>query len=238
MVKFSKRKMVKTTKRKPRSKNTYPRKTNLLKLIKSVSLKQAETKNTHIIQEDQQLYHNGEDIKKGMLNTTASINDGQGGTANTACRLGDQVIAKGISLKIWLANKLDRPNVMYRIVIFKYNSNENPMGIYYSQGSTNIMLRDLNTEKYTILRSYSTNLQVGYSAALTTIPSAVGKEAHKLLKFWIPLKMQKLQYQDNTDVPKNKNIGFCVSCYDSSGTLITDNIASYSYNYKFYFKDP
>lgn len=210
---------------------------SLIKLINKISLNKAETKNTHIIQEDQQLYHNQQDIKKGLLNTTASVNDGQGGTANTAVRIGDEICAKGLSIKMWFANKLDRPNIMYKVVFFYYQSDSNVFDIFYSQGSTNLMLRDLNTEKYTIITAKTFNLQVGESSAISG-GSFVGREAHRLLKFWIPLKNKKIKYHDTTDVPKFRNIGFMVCAYDSFGTLITDNIASYSYNYKLYFKDP
>lgn len=234
MVKYTKRKFGKSTsKRAARPKKSIMKKNNLVKLIKSVSLKQSETKNTHIITENIQLYHNVQNFILGTLNTTASVNDQSTGTSNTAARLGDEVIAKGLNVKMWFATKGDRPNVMFKVVVFRYPEGQTPTDIFYTQGSTNLMLRDLNIEKYKILAVKVFNIQLGYSRNAVN-----GMEGHKYLKLWIPLGQKKQRYLDTSAEPKFSNIGICTMCYDSFGTLTTDNIASYSYNYKFYFKDP
>lgn len=213
---------------------------SLVKLIKKVSLKQCETKHTHQIMENVMVYHNSINLYNNMLATYQGINDTGTGTSQNSMRVGDQVVARGISLKIWLANKLDRPNVMYKIIIYKYQSRITPTSdTFLSQGSTNIMLRDFNTEKYSIVAQKTINLQVGFSAVPTGVNGDQdGKEAHKLLKFWIPLKNKKIQYEEANLTPKYFDYGFAVVAYDSYGTLSTDIIGTYAFNMKFYFKDP
>jgi len=190
--------------------------------------------------ENNNLYHNSQFIVNGLLATTYGTGDDNSGLSANNVRLGDAVIARGLSIKLWIANKLDRPNVMYKIIIFRYQSNDNPSDIFLSQSTTNIMLRDFDTEKYSIIAQKTFNLQVGVSNVASSVNSAgaTSKEAHKYVKFYIPLKNKQIRYNNNSQIPKFKNIGFMVAPYDSYGTLTTDNIASFAYNYKFYFKDP
>jgi len=51
--------------------------------------------------------------------------------------------------------------------------------------------------------------------------------------------MMKVKYV-NTHVgqPKFIDYGVCIVPYDAWGTLETDNIASVTWSYKLYFKDP
>lgn len=214
---------------------------SLVNLIKKVSLKQAETKTAFSINENNQLYHNTVSIRQDLLYTGQGITDANNGTSAFNNRLGDTVIGRGVSIKLWLANKKDRPNVMYRIVVFRFTSGDTVTAndIFYS-GVANFMLKDYNTEKVKILYSKVVNLQVGASQTPTDGQNInYGKEAHKLIKIWIPLKNKKVVYEsDNSGTPKWSDIGFCVVPYDSYGTLTTDNIASMSYHTKFYFKDP
>lgn len=66
-------------------------------------------------------------------------------------RVGDEIIGQRINYKIWLSNKLDRPNVTYRIVVYrcpKDESETNALDIY--EGTVGNKLLDyMNTEKYT-----------------------------------------------------------------------------------------
>jgi len=223
-------------------KKTYTTPTKkLVKLIRKIALKGCETKNTHVIVENNNLFHNSQYIVNGLLATTYGTGDDNSGLSANNVRLGDQVIARGLSIKLWFANKLDRPNVMYKIIIFRYQSNDNPSDIFLSQSTTNIMLRDFDTEKYSIIAQKTFNLQIGASGTFPVGTDATKwseKEAHRYVKFYIPLKNKQIKYNNNSQIPKFKNIGFMVAPYDSYGTLTTDNIASFAYNYKFYFKDP
>lgn len=212
----------------------------LVKLINKVSLKKAETKETHRIEENINLYHNGQNIKSALLYTQQGLGDSDVGTSSYDCRVGNEIVAKGLSLKMWFANKLDRPNVMYRVVVFKYRADQVPATIFKSQGTSNIMLRDIDTDRYTILAVKNFNLNQGAAERILTVNDTfVGVEGHVYRKLWINLKNKKIQYTDNNSgSPKYYDIGFAVMTYDSWGTPTSDIIASYAFNAKLYFKDP
>jgi len=215
------------------------KKRSLVSLIKKVSLKPSETKNTHTILENQQLFHNLPKYHLGFLETLQGIDNTQSGTVWKAGRIGDEVIARGISIKLWLANKLDRPNLMWKIAVFTYQAATTPTNIFVNVNS-NIMMRDYDTDKYKIIYSKIINNQVGSSSRTNLTGATIGgAEAHKYKQIWIPLKNRKIRYSgDNLNTPQWTNYGIMLTAYDSAGTSEVDNIASYSINYKFYFKDP
>lgn len=243
MVKYSRKPGVKIGRKKSYAKKTYKKSysTNrLTKLVKRVALKavmkKSETKSTHVTEENKNLYHNVGYNITGLLNTTQAISDNQAGTSVLASRIGDQVSAKGLGIKLWLSNKLDRPNVMYRLFVYMYQSQTLPtMSDLFKSQLGNRMMDDIDVESYKILYHKRVNLQVGYSNSGGG--GGYGKECHKYLSIWIPLKLRNLIYNDGGSIPKFKNIGFAIVPFDSYGTLTTDNIASFAYSYKFYFKD-
>jgi len=104
-IKYRKKTVKKRVTRKPYKKNN---KKSLVQLIKKVSLKQSETKHTVYLQENIQLNHNSNAVIGSVLATTQSVSDLSNSTNNTACRIGDQVKAVGVSFKFWFANKLDK----------------------------------------------------------------------------------------------------------------------------------
>lgn len=218
---------------------------SLVRLIKKVSLKNTETKNTHQISENNDLNHNTQYLTTNLLYTRQGISDINTGTSSYSSRIGDEVVARGLQFKLWFANKKDRPNVMYKIIVFKYFSQSTPpTTIFKGQGSSNLMLRDLDVERIKILKVKMFNLNSGMSGVYTTDGNlygftVAGKESHKYLKIYVPLKNSKIKYiADDSGTPMRYDIGLAVMAYDSYGTLTTDTIASYGVNVKFYFKDP
>lgn len=210
---------------------------SLVALINKISLKKVETKNTHVISENINLYHNTPFIDYNHLGTTQAITDNDAGVSNVSGRIGDEIILRGLSYKFWFANKLDRPNVMYKIIIYKYQSNTPPAAPFHSQGTTNYMIRDLDTEKYKIVKVVNFNLQ-NNAQRLISQDVFQGAEGHKKVSIWIPLKNQKCKYENGTSQPRFIDYAYSIVCYDSYGTLTSDNIASYAVNRKLYFKDP
>lgn len=241
MVKYNKRsykKKAPTTNKKIVRKAKLSR---LVKLIKKVSLKKCETKNTHQISENNDLNHNTQYLTTNLLYTRQGISDNNTGTSSYSSRIGDEVIARGLQFKMWFATKLDRPNVMFKVVVFRYYSQSTPpTTIFKSQGSSNLMIRDLDTERIKILKVKMFNMNQGTSFTYNDASSAVlRKEGHKYIKIYIPLKNQKIKYiADDSGTPMKYDIGIAVMCYDSYGTLTTDTCATYAINTKFYFKDP
>ena len=238
-IKKYSRKSVKKSVKKFTKRPTMKR-SSLVSLIKKVSLKPVETKNTHSINENVQLNHNSPDLNYNHLNTAQSVGDNNTGVSNFNARIGDEIILRGLSYKFWFANKLDRPNVMYKIVIFRYKSNTTPASPapYYAQGTTNYMIRDLDVEQFKILKVVKFSIQTNAQKVITIGGAIVGAEGHKAISIWIPLKNMKMKYENGTGVPRFTDIGYNVVAYDSFGTATTDNIASFSVNRKLYFKDP
>jgi len=232
-VKKVTRKFVKRT-RKPTTKRS-----SLVKLIKSISLKNAETKYNHWLVENQNMFHNLGYIKTNLLNCTNGVGESNTGTNAFNHRIGDEIMARGISIKLWIANKLDRPNVMYRLVVFKYQSQSPPVSTALFKGANgNKIMDEIDKEYITPVYQKIFNLQVGYSAYATgTAGDADGREAHTYKQIWIPLKNKKIHYVDGGSNPKFIDYGFFIVPYDSYGTLTTDNIASFAYEQQLYFKD-
>lgn len=238
---MSNRRIAKRVYRKGKSPfKSYMNTKKLVKLINKVALKKAETKETHRIEENLQLYHNSQNVKLSLLYTLQGIGDNDTGLTSYDCRLGNEIVAKGLSIKMWFANKLDRPNVMYKVFVFRYRADSNPGTIFKTQGTSNIMLRDIDTDKFTILAIKQFNLNQGAAERIITATDTfAGTEGHVYKKFWVNLKNKKIQYTDNNGAsPKYYDIGLCVCAYDSWGTPSTDIIASYAFNAKLYFKDP
>ena len=211
---------------------------SLVALINKISLRKSETKNTHAINENTQLNHNSPLVDIYHLNTTQSVGDNNTGTSDIACRVGDEVVARGLSYKFWFANKLDRPNVMYKIVFFKFKSGSTLSSTdpYYSQGTANYMIRDIDTEKFKIVKVVKFNLENNAQRVIGTTFN--GAEGHRAVSVWLPMRNKKIKYENGSGIPMFEDYGFSVVAYDSFGTLTTDNIASFAYNRKFYFKDP
>lgn len=220
-------------------KNRVNKRGTLVRLIKKISLGQHETKQVHRVLENINVNHNQGYAFTNLLYTTQGINDNDTGANNYNCRLGDEVQGKGISIKLWIANKLDRPNIMYRLVVFKYQSQSIPtLSSIFVGANGNKIMDDLDREYITPVYQKLFNLQVGYSAYPSgSLGDADGREAHIYKKIYIPLKDKKIHYNNGGSVPKFVDYGFALIPYDSYGTLTTDNICSFSYQMKFYFKD-
>ena len=138
---YKKRSMVKRRAIRPVRRYRGKGKASLVKLIKKVSLSKVETKNTHQIVENTDLYHNLETITTNLLYTRQGISDNNTGTSSYAMRIGDEVIARGLQFKMWFATKADRPNVMFKIIFFKYYTQSTPpTSVFKSQGSANRMI--------------------------------------------------------------------------------------------------
>ena len=235
-------------------KKTRGKRTNLKKTIKRILYKNVETKYYDIADENVQLYHNA---GRAPGTATTSIwsdsnffnpwSDIPAGTGR-ANRIGDKIRPVSMSIKIWLANKLDRPNVMYRIIICKVpktvngtavNSNNTyPFQLAQLGVTGNTMVLPLDSDRgFKAYYDKTFNLQTGYSAGLTGSTPA-GKECHKLVKIHLTRKSQSLVVYDSAsqNITNNPLLMYILP-YDSYGSLTTDNIASCSYHVRMRYKD-
>lgn len=208
--------------------------------MKTIALKQCETKVASDTAENLQLTHNGTYFKSNFFFTSQGTGDPQGLDSNPRVRIGDEIIARGIKFKWWLSNKGDRPNVMYNIYVFYYNTLETPTASTFWRGTDGVggtmnrMLDNPNPDRIKVLKKFVVNSKSQY---VGTAPNL--KEHSQYRECYLSFNNKKIVYRrDSSGVPKHWDLGFAVVPYDSYGTLITDNIASFAWSSTFYFKDP
>ncbi len=200
------------------------------KIAKKQVMKMAETKTVGKQTENVQLFHNKALYLQNLLATTQGVEDPNDLTS-AAARIGDSLKLTNVNIKFWLSNKLDRPNVMYRLILFWYDT---PLVLsdaicFFTQ--TNKMLDRPNNENISIIDQKYIFSQAMY---LNGTEKFEHSQLATLKGNW---KGRKIQYDEGGSLPKKRSIGVCVVCYDAFGTLQTDNIASLAYNYNMNFKD-
>lgn len=208
----------------------------MLAMARGAVLRAAETKYITTTTENAQLTHNG-GVGPVYVALTNMLGTAQGTTQNT--RLGDEVWPKGLSIKIWLSNKLDRPNVMYRVIVFTAPPDQitslSPAGLFQNV-IANKMIDYFNTDRYSI--KYERMIQP-FSGDYSLESGATNKEHSKSLKIWIPLTGKLTYTTDTGNIPKYQKhiLQLAIVAYDAFGTLLTDVIASHTTVARFYFKD-
>ncbi len=200
------------------------------KIAKKTVMGSSETKTVGKQTENEQLFHNKALYVSNLLATTQGIKDPNDLTSNAA-RIGDSIRLTNANVKFWLSNKNDRPNVMYRLIMFWYDT---PLTLsdalcFFTQ--TNKMLDRPNTENISIIDQKYIFSQNNYAV------DANNHERSQLATLKGNWKGRKVQYDEGGSSPKKRTIGVCLVCYDAYGTLQTDNIASVAYNYNINFKD-
>lgn len=221
---------------------SYRGRGGLARMIRSVALRNSETKYRKVSNENTQLYHNSGNgvigtyyyvMLANLLQTTQGLTQSD--------RIGDEVHGVFLKVKLWLSNKSDRPNVMYRVFIINMTPSElangNPTGLFRGDIG-NKMLDFIDSDRYKVIRH---KLIQPMSGDYSLESGATNREHSRMVSFKIPLKNRKIVYQaDNGTIPRDQRncLALVVIPYDAYGSLTSDNIASCSYVTKFYFKDP
>lgn len=190
-----------------------------------------EKKHFTWLDENKQLLHNKGDYTLNFLSCKQGVEDNEVGTSGSQInRIGDEIILKNINVRLWLSNKSDRPNVMYKCYLFWYDPDATLSDAYAFFTAQNKMLDRVNTEVVSIIDQKT----------IFSGPSYAGTEHERsqLCTLNGSYKAKKIKYDEGGTVPKFKTIGMCVVCYDAFGTLQSDNIASYAYNASIRFIDP
>lgn len=185
--------------------------------------------------ENVQLFHNKVLYQGGLLGTQQGNLDPDNQQSNQA-RRGDDIYLRNVNVRFWLSNKNDRPNVMYKLFLFWYDSGTQLTDAVCFFTQTNKMLDRINNEQIGIIDSKTIFSGPSYSTGVAS-DAGSAKEHSQLCTLNGNWKGKKIVYDEGAPQPTHKNIGFCVAAYDSFGTLQTDNIASLSYNYVMRFKD-
>lgn len=212
--------------------------------------KKTETKWLDIGLENQQLYHNtgvtgGAYVSPILFNPWKQIPLG----TTRYSRIGDRIHPVGMKIKLWLANKKDRPNVIYRVVVCilprtfggsVVSSGSIDPGVSAMTSGTlgNYSILPWDTEKgIKVLYDRTIRNEMGVSH---THYSGEQKESHKIVKMWIKRKRSRPVMWDQLDATGNilnNPLAVYVVPYDSYGTLTTDNISSCAMFARLYWKD-
>lgn len=203
------------------------------KIVDKVIDLNIEDKRKVYLNENLQLDHNKPVyIGKFLSDLAQGVNTGTDAVKQTV-RIGDRIKLKNFNLRFWLSNKLDRPNVMYKGVLFWYpvdvGSAITDQDVYFTQ--QNKMLDRYNDKRIKIIDTFIVKSTNNY---------AVDANNHEhsylatLNKSW---KNKFIQFETNSPKAKGWELGFSLVAYDAYGTLQTDNIASYALNTQLTFED-
>lgn len=236
------------SKRTRRGKSRTTRPKSFAARVKKALLSKAETKYFDIGLENNQLYHNLGFSASGLPPTTVSSIPGffnpwariSPGTGREQ-RIGDKINPTGISLKLYLANKEDRPNTMIRLIVAvlpkTFNgavvgTQFNPLQIPNSGVLGNTMLYPADKDKG-VKFLYDRIIRMSGAQRWNGV-----KEPTKVVKLWIKRKRSREIVFDTTSVDiVNKPLAVYAIPYEQFSTLTTDNIASIAGYMRMYYKD-
>lgn len=221
-------------------------------IARKTALRVAETK-VSVQLSKQELFHNKPWYVPASLpgglgflgNIKQGTADPTDGTQPALARIGDEIYLQNVNVRCWISNKEDRPNVMYRLILFKYIAGLTltDQDVYFTQD--NKMLDRYNTESIKILTTKMVKSTNNYAVPYynTKDPLVIdvyGKERSQFctLNYRPSGGYEKIKYNEDAAIPKMWDIGMAVVCYDATGTLQTDNIASIYINSEVKFKDP
>ncbi len=204
------------------------------KIAEKVVDAEIEDKQQVVIEEKQELFHNKPLYHGKLLASIAQgVNDGDQGTSGglTTVRIGDQISLKNVNIRFWLSNKLDRPNVIYKGVLYWYPIGLNPGDSEVYKTQTNKVLDRYNNKTISIIDTFIVKPGPMFLNGTEKFEHSYLATLNK------SYKNKKVSYDNNTTRAKGMELGFAVVAYDAYGTLQTDNIASFAYNCQLTFQD-
>lgn len=149
------------------------------------------------------------------------------GTGN---RIGDQVAVKGLTIKAFFENALQRSRVYYRIMLVKCAKGDVPSrAVLFKNDSNNKMMDVVNTERFTILAQKIFTIDCSNAAPATVGATGVPTSATsagigtKMISMWVPgYKFGRggvIQYlSDSTSDLKFFDYRIAIIAYDWFGT--------------------
>lgn len=228
----------------------------MYRIAKKVTLKQSEPKVASQLYSSlddpghQTLKHNVPIFFEGFLETRIGT-DGNPGTNIFDNRLGNEIVATGLKLRMQFINHPQQCNVTYKYWIFSYQSNDFPTnGTQFFVGpdgtgaNQNRMIDFVDTRKYKILKSgfistASRTANMNQNGVAGGVNLVQNKMHSTYRDAWIPLKNKKVRYEENNSAtPKWRDIGMCVLAYDVNNTAQTATLGYIDFVHRLYFRDP
>lgn len=227
--------------KKPLKRKTYKKKrtsrSNLRQIVKQVLNKNIETKQAVSTSADgTEIFHNNfVSPDAALLSTSQGVADSMTGTAN---RIGDEIMLKGVSIKMMLELNERYSDVTFRILVIRSSKGDTPTrATLFSGLSGNKMLDTINKERYTIVAQKYCKLTArnqgtqgsGLGTALVpagtnfnTANDQVLSRATKIVKMWIPgskfCKGGKIIYENDSTQVKFFDYRVVVYAYSNYST--------------------
>jgi len=218
------------TGRKRKAVRAMPQKRKLVKLIKSVTMKQCESKVKYTNWQKIEMNHNSFNLYN-HLNIAASMPSQ--GTAEDQ-RIGDEINMSGFKLKIFCGQKGDRPNVNWRYFVLSVPKGASISYTNWFRVITgNVMLDDPNPDFVKVLKT-------GYWRPNQAGLTGTGDDEFTFFKtMWIPYRKNiKFGPGGAVTTHNDNDIYCCVFVFDAFGTLVTDNIAYCQMSQALFYRDP
>lgn len=223
----------------------------LTRKIRRVALSLNETKLTNHLLENISLFHNAAFYQLGFLATEQGVNNPMGTSMDQNNRLGQEIMARGLTFKFFFMNKQDHSNVTYKLIIFSYDRETgDKMGNAapgsqdqffwtgpFNAGATQNRLLDRPNTTIRTLKTIMIHPKEGANVAYSG-GTPVGLEHTYYRGAYVKLNKKVVYATTNGTTPKGRDIGFMMLAYDTYSTLQTDNIANFSYQATLTFKDP
>lgn len=168
-----------------------------------------------------EIFHNNfVTLNSAVLSTTQGVADPS--TTATSCRIGDEIMLRGVSIKFMVELNERYSDVTFRFLLVKCAKGDTPTRVtLWNSLSDNKMIDTFNTERYTIIKSKTFKMTapnpgtVGVAEGGPLAPSGWNaandsnlklSRATKIMKFWIPgskfRKGGKIQYENASSQPK------------------------------------
>lgn len=171
-------------------------------------------------------------------------------------RIGDSVAVRGLMIRGFFENALERGKVYYRVMLVKCAKGDTPnRANLFTSDSDNKMIDQVNNERFTIIAQKTFNIKTSNGAGNTVAPAGYAYDSNapeniitgigtRTFKMWIPgtkfgsKGVVKFENASQTQV-KFFDYRICIVAYDWYGTpQDVNNVGKINELYtKLYFKD-
>jgi len=226
---------------------------NIQRLVTTALNKKSETKFYDIMMENRQLYHNlggtGAAIPLSVTSLTpwfnpwANISEG----SRRYERIGNKITPTGMSINLYLANKVDRPHTQIRVIVAILpklvgttitTQQFDPFQIANGGSNGNNMILPVDADEGVKFLYDKIHVLDNMGSFASAPGGGYAKECTKYIKLWIKRKNARpIVYNDEDHTIINKPLAVYCIPYEQYSTLTTDNVSSCAGYMRMYYKD-
>lgn len=222
------------------SKKKFPKrakKSSFAAKVKKVILRTSEPKTRfygHNVVAPKELFHDSYSVPYELDGTLQMPLQG----VSDVARVGDEIYASRIAVKMLLGMKSNRHNVTFRILVVKCTPGAKPTSYdqLFHTSADNCLLDDINRDRVSVIKDMMIKKEI--HPDLSGVGGA-DKEFTFPVKFNVACK-EKIKFPvDGDTTASNRKLRYMfVFAYDAFGTLVTDNIAYSQLTTTLYYRDP